>query len=301
MTTNAIPAGWYPDPLDAGASQRFWDGDGWTAQTGPTLGDAMPQQMSSPQQQPVTPPSAPQQQQVTPPSAPQMSSFQSAYQSYRDPYARDHVYSPYRGSGRGPGWSTGPPRTSTGVKVLIGVGIAVGVLFVIVVLAAIAIPVALNQHAKAVATSAGSAANPSPPDLPELAVGLHQLHGGTTVQQTQRVMAIPAPGARSVAVYATPAGVQRAVVILGRPTMNATDAAKFLEVPPDLAKSTVTGMHAVDPGAFGGTTLCGVLSGRHTICTFVDPGGYGTIDIFGTTSGAEFAMTLRRAVEHGSN
>lgn len=31
------PAGWYPDPHDAGA-QRFWDGVRWTAQTGPGRG-----------------------------------------------------------------------------------------------------------------------------------------------------------------------------------------------------------------------------------------------------------------------
>jgi len=25
-----VPAGWYPDPDDGGASQRYWDGDDWT-------------------------------------------------------------------------------------------------------------------------------------------------------------------------------------------------------------------------------------------------------------------------------
>lgn len=33
MTNEHVPAGWYPDPDDNGASQRYWDGDKWTEQT----------------------------------------------------------------------------------------------------------------------------------------------------------------------------------------------------------------------------------------------------------------------------
>lgn len=33
MTNDNVPAGWYPDPDDGGASQRFWDGAKWTEQT----------------------------------------------------------------------------------------------------------------------------------------------------------------------------------------------------------------------------------------------------------------------------
>lgn len=35
MTTDLVPAGWYPDPDDNGTSQRYWDGDTWTNQSRP--------------------------------------------------------------------------------------------------------------------------------------------------------------------------------------------------------------------------------------------------------------------------
>ena len=33
MAIDDVPRGWYPDPDDNGASQRYWDGNNWTEQT----------------------------------------------------------------------------------------------------------------------------------------------------------------------------------------------------------------------------------------------------------------------------
>ncbi|MEO7752219.1 MAG: NINE protein [Terracoccus sp.] len=42
-----IPAGWYPDPEGKPVS-RYWDGDGWTDQTGPMLPAPAPPSAFSP-------------------------------------------------------------------------------------------------------------------------------------------------------------------------------------------------------------------------------------------------------------
>src|SRR3954447_7421026 len=36
VANDDVPAGWYPDPDDNGASQRYWSGDDWTEQTRPS-------------------------------------------------------------------------------------------------------------------------------------------------------------------------------------------------------------------------------------------------------------------------
>jgi hypothetical protein len=46
-----VPAGWYPDPDDGGISQRYWDGDDWTERTRPTARTQPP-----PRETPVYPP-----------------------------------------------------------------------------------------------------------------------------------------------------------------------------------------------------------------------------------------------------
>src|SRR3954470_12360957 len=42
MTESEVPADWYPDPDDDGASERYWDGEAWTELTRPTDLSAQP-------------------------------------------------------------------------------------------------------------------------------------------------------------------------------------------------------------------------------------------------------------------
>jgi hypothetical protein len=50
----AVPAGWYPDPDDHGASHRYWDGEDWTEQTRPAAGPAAGSDSSPPSSPPQT-------------------------------------------------------------------------------------------------------------------------------------------------------------------------------------------------------------------------------------------------------
>src|SRR5689334_20044851 len=75
MTTPPTPAGWYPDPEQAG-HLRYWDGAAWTEHRSPIEEPAAPQA----QEPPAEPPAGPQA-----PEAPAEPSFAAASGAHRAP------------------------------------------------------------------------------------------------------------------------------------------------------------------------------------------------------------------------
>ncbi len=73
MTTPPTPAGWYPDPEQAG-QLRYWDGGGWTEHRSPIQEPAAPAAPEPPQA--FTPPSAPE-----PPAAPSSPAHEGAHRA----------------------------------------------------------------------------------------------------------------------------------------------------------------------------------------------------------------------------
>jgi hypothetical protein len=263
----SVMSGWYPDPAGS-AELRFWDGQGWTAQTAPVA----PAAASAP----------------ATPSAPAAPSPAAAPAAPRVTYASTMaVRRPAGRSGTFYGLVAG------GIAVLVAV--------------AVAVPVALhNGHASTpVSTLPTSIPTPTATvQLPPNAAGLVRIQG-TRADELQRAAdrEWPFATAHVIGVYAEPDGQPKAYAELGNASLSEAGMHEYVvsfeksfredDANVDFAEQ--------DPGSFGGEMACStsVLDGNPTeACVFADATTIGAILVEGPQSSSlPLAEQLREAAE----
>jgi hypothetical protein len=262
----SVTSGWYPDP--AGSQDlRFWDGQGWTEQTTPTV----PQPMLQPSMA-----SMPSMTSVPQPVAPRLT-YASAV------------------AGRRPSGRSG---TFYG---LVAGGIAV------LVAVAVAVPVALHKGhttpVSAIPTSVPALPKASI-QLPPNAAGLVKIQG-TRADELQQAADSEWPFSTEhvVGVYAEPDGQPKAYAELGKASFSTLGMHEYVlgfEKGFETDNPNVNFVEQ-DPGAFGGEEACttSVLGGNPTeACVFADATTIGAIVVEGPQSSSlPLAQQLRAAAE----
>jgi Protein of unknown function (DUF2510) len=261
----SVMSGWYPDPAGS-AELRFWDGQGWTAQTAPVA-----------------------------PAAPLAPAAPSAPSAPAEPTGPRVTYASTMAVRRPPGRSgTFYGLVAGGVAVLVAVAVAVPVALH---KGHASIPVS------ALPTSIPKPPTTTV-QLPPNAAGLVRIQG-TRADELQQAADREWPFATThvIGVYAEPDGQPKAYADIGNASLSAAGMHEYVLGFEKGFREDDPNVQFVqqDPGSFGGEMACStsVLDGNPTeACVFADATAIGAILVEGPQSSSlPLAEQLREAAE----